>query len=143
MTQTQDPRPTIAPARRRASSPVPVLIQIPAIARGTRPSSTMGRVVPRRRRRLRREFRLAGYALLLLLPVGMALSLLGGDRRPALVVSGPGHASDLDAAPLPETIAITLDPVVIPPCEAAEPPVILPGYLLPADSTEESKDGGH
>lgn len=137
MTQNPDTTTLPLPTRRRAVSAVPVLIRIPDLA---------APALPRRRahrRRLRREFRVAGYALLATLPIVLALSALSGDRLPRL------SASSLTVAADPGTrirevpaISLSLEPVG-PGHRDPEAPVSLPGILLPADSTEEDAHGGH
>ena len=120
----------------------PVLIRVPRVREARRPSAsargrlpshgpaTLGGVgngsrTNRPRRRLRREVRLAAWALLTLFPLcGAALFLRGAvpARNPAAPVSitiGPPAASWEVTAP-----------------------VVFPGYLLPDDGAEEPRHAG-
>ena len=141
MTQTCEPSTLLTPTRRGPSTAPPVLISVPNLApasRGPRP-----RV---RRRRLRREIRVAGYALLAILPLSTAFVTFGGDKLPPLaprltaehrvasVERGDRQAPVISLAPLEPVVSVRRD---------LDAPVILPGYLLPADTPEESSDGGH
>jgi len=144
MTQTLETANSLTLSRPRAFEALPVLISIPNLAitsRGVRPKV--------RRRRLRREVRLAGYALLAILPVSMALVALAGDRwsprAPGLTVERRGGLVE-SSTNRPPTCSISLEPlepVIVNVHRELEAPVILPGYLLPADTSEESSDGGH
>ena len=116
---------------------------------------------PRAKRRLRREVRVAGYALLALAPLFGACAL-GRPDRPARVL-----ACSIAEATAPERVlASNGDPrdayrpsldspgsspgVVILSSGAAAPasgaesdvPVVFPGYVLPDDSLEESTHEG-
>jgi hypothetical protein len=135
MIQTCEPKTRSTPARRR-SAPLPVLISIPTLETASQP-----RRVRVRRRRLRREVRVAGYALLILMPLSMAFATFTGDKRPFLTASPlPEHAETAD----PQT-SISLSPLepIVAADRQADEPVILPGLLLPVDASEESSDGGH
>lgn len=134
MTQMLEPRTCSIPARRQSASTVPVLIRVPALAGG----AVGGRTPAARRRRLRREVRVAGCWLLALLPPGAALAAWGGPRpAPLLAVNSPDR-------PAPPTISLSLEPAV-----AAQPvsdpgcSVALTGQLLPADCAEEPAHGGY
>jgi hypothetical protein len=117
-------------------APLPVLISVPTIATGSRP--LRGRV---RRRRLRREVRVVGYALLILMPLTMAFATFAGDRRPFLSVNPPAESSE--STDRQASISLSpLEPIVAADRQAVAP-VILPGVLLPVDASEESSDGGH
>jgi hypothetical protein len=144
MTETLETSNLLITTRPRAFEALPVLISIPNLAtsgRGARPKV--------RRRRLRREVRVAGYVLLAILPASMALVAFGGERPPTmaagLTVERRGDSADHSIAPRP-TPSISLEPLepmVVTVHRELEAPVILPGYLLPADTSEESSDGGH
>jgi hypothetical protein len=141
MTQTCEYSTRLTPARRRPSAALPVLISIPKIAvdvRSPRPRA--------RRRRLRREVRVVGYAMLVVFPLSMAWAVLGGDKRPAeassLVVDRPGTWGEAANAQA-HVISIAPPEPVVTVQREAETPVSLPGFLLPADPVEESSDGGH
>ncbi len=141
MIQTCEPKPRTAPARRRSSAPLPVLISIPNIAPATR--TPKGRV---RRRRLRREVRIVGYALLIVLPLSMALATFAGDRR-SFPVSGKlvvdHQASAAPAVELQAPVSLSpLEPIATFDREERGP-VILPGVVIPVDDLEEPSDGGH
>jgi hypothetical protein len=145
MIQTCEPKTRTSPARRRPSAPLPVLITIPTLASSPRAPKT--RV---RRRRLRREVRVAGYFLLILMPLSMAFATLAGDRRPYLT-SNPVAVQVEPSEPPPAVSLSPLEPIVVNERQVDEPvnlrqadePVILPGLLLPVDAPEESSDGGH
>ncbi len=144
MTQTCELSNRLTPARRRPSAALPVLISIPKLA-----TSCRGRRPQARRRRLRREIRVAGYAFLAILPASMALVAFGGERLPTLaagltVERRAASASD-ESAPRPAAVISLepLEPVVVTVRRELDAPVILPGYLLPAEPPEESRDGGH
>lgn len=126
------------PARRRAARAVPILIQIPDLA-GSRAA---GR--PVRRRRLRREVRVAGYALLGLLPIWLAIATLGGDRLPRLAASSRTAAAEADSGSIREvpTVSLSLEPMSSGPIDL-EAPVVLPVLLQPVAPTEEDADGRH
>jgi hypothetical protein len=132
------------PARRRTPAAPPVLIQVPNLG----PSPRAFRR-PVRRRRLRKEVRIVGIALLALFPIAFTLFTFGGDKLPSrrasrLTVEHPeAQAEPEPATRQPGVISLApLEPVVTIRREL-DPPVILPGYLLPADASEEPSDGGH
>jgi hypothetical protein len=148
MTQTQTRETSNLPnsARPRPVEALPVLISIPNLAtsgRGPRPKA--------RRRRLRREARVAAYALLAILPASMALVAFGGERLPTLAagltVERRAASTPESDEPAPRAAAVIslepLEPVIVTVRRELEAPVILPGILLPADTPEESSDGGH
>ena len=140
MTMTQE-LPTLArPARRRELPAVPVLIRVPMMA-GVVPIS---RPDSRRRRRLRREVRVAAFALLFASPVFLGVFLLGSDRPGSSVIAATSRDSGDQNPPL---LALPSRPGPIvtlsAPSRDRGVPVILPGYLLPADATEETSDGGY
>jgi hypothetical protein len=141
-------------------------VQIPArMGRGPAYSRmTMPRPAPgtRRRRRLRKEFRIAAYSLSLLIPLVIAWShraSLGMMTSPAPRPPAEFHRSlaasrisrgDASARvrfnagarpPLPrvllsiESVGPSLD-------QDAAVPVVLPGYLLPDDNHEDSSHEG-
>ena len=140
------PRVTSRPA-------VPVLIQVPAVPSleraSRRATARLQRRPAARRRRLRREVRMAGYTLMMTAPLILASLLLWGGR-PAVsmaatrpvgdCVSDDGRA-DLAAA-RPPAISISIESATLSPCSEAEPPVVLPGYLLPDDHCEEPAHAG-
>jgi hypothetical protein len=142
MTQTRAIVNHPTPARPRTFEALPVLISIPNLAtagRGPRPRS--------RRRRLRREVRVAGYFLLAILPASMAFVAFAGERLPTLAAGLTVERQATSAEPSVRRAAVIslepLEPMVVTVRRELEAPVILPGYLLPADTAEESSDGGH
>jgi hypothetical protein len=141
MTETCELSTRPTPARQRPSAALPVLISIPKIAVDSR--SPRLRV---RRRRLRREVRAVGYALLIFFPLSMAWFTFGGGKRPAeassLVVDRPVNSAGVSTSTAPMISLAPLEPVVTVQRDV-DAPVFLPGYLLPADPAEESSDGGH
>ena len=144
MTQTHETPILLTPTRRRHASALPVLISIPNLAMSNRGSRT-------RRRRLRREIRVVGYALLAILPVSMALVSFAGERLPTmaagLTIERQDSSASNPAEPSVRRVAVIslepLEPVVVTVRRELPTPVILPGILLPADTPEESSDGGH
>ena len=141
MTQTRESTSHPTPTRRRASAPLPVLISIPNLATASRKPQAATR-----RRRLRREVRVAGYALLAILPPSMAFLAFGGDGRSPLSASLAAEpratSTEADARRAPVISLAPLEPVITLQRDL-NTPVILPGYLLPADTPEESSNGGH
>jgi hypothetical protein len=144
MTQTLETSNLLITTRPRAFEALPVLISIPNLAtsgRGARPKV--------RRRRLRREVRVAGYVLLAILPASMALVAFAGERLPTMAAGLTVERRDASAetATAPRSAGVIslepLEPVVVTVHRELEAPVTLPGYLLPADTPEESSDGGH
>ncbi|MGE3819727.1 MAG: hypothetical protein AB7I30_09845 [Isosphaeraceae bacterium] len=137
-------RPHFAHGAERAESAPPVLlIEVPAVAplvrQARRPSRAATERVriwgvmdpPRRRRRLRREVRLAGYALLALTSLSTAGILLQGGPDTSVPRS--------ENAVRPPAISLSIEPAAV-----LRPggTVVLPGYLLPADVSEEPSHAG-
>lgn len=143
MTQTQERPLLVIPASRRESPAVPVLIRVPMMAGSTR--NPVIRLQPRRRRRLRREVRLVAMLLLCVLPISAGVYAFGGLRAvssPTLVAALPNSGDEILSEPM---LSIQHEPIVTlsAPTRENEVPVVLPGYLLPAESTEETSHGGH
>jgi hypothetical protein len=122
---------------------IPVLIQVPALRGSTfrTPARRLIRTTMRRRRRLRREVRMAGSALLLAVPLACTLMFLfAGDPEPAGVparlVGIEGCASADEILWQPASIAPAL------PTRKADAPVVLPDYVLPDDGAEEPTHAG-
>jgi hypothetical protein len=92
-----------------------------------------------------------GYALLAILPVSMALVSFAGERLPTmaagLTIERQKSLASTSAEPAVQRVAVIslepLEPVVVTVRRELTTPVILPGILLPADTPEESSDGGH
>jgi hypothetical protein len=120
---------------------MPILIQVPAL---TASSRRMSRPGPRRRR-LRREVRVAGLTMMSMLPLTLLFLTLGGARpsdRTAMAV--------VDRLPTATSGAEVIADVVLTfeterPGQApnATVPVVFPGYLLPVDGFEEPAHAGH
>jgi len=146
--------------------PAPVLIQVPHV----RPNPTRGlhsvrhaettlrpRGAPQPRRRLRREVRVAGYTLLALFPLVLALSHWNDPRSiphsATRLLSLPSHRSQREAVDggadrgawisasavtfPPAQVLLSIEPVGTAVDCDAETPVVFPGYLLPDDHHEE------
>jgi hypothetical protein len=161
-------RPSVR-AERSVSSSLLVLIEVPAVkAPGHMRDRT--RVVDRqqdwrsssrpRRRRLRREVRVAGCALLALLPL-VCVCTVGWLSRSSQALAASisnetaRHAAqdqrDLDRLTnstvaeqlgLPSVVVLSIEPAAVVPGPDKEVPVVLPGYVLPDDSLEESSHAG-
>jgi hypothetical protein len=116
---------------------------------------------PGRKRRLRREIRIAGCALLVLAPLFSACTLgwstgpvrvlacsineaRAADRDPTLTANG----SELPARPeIPAVdsrgvVVLSIEPAAMSPATDSDVPVIFPGYVLPDDSLEGSTHEG-
>jgi hypothetical protein len=131
----------------------PPLIQVPryqTVRRARRPSARAtawmreqyrvgGQVTPRRR--LRREIRLAGAALLLIAPLTFALILLAHPRGLAMA-SRPESTSTPDRSIRPPAISLMIEAPHLGFRTDVEPPVVLPGYVLPDDGAEEPVHAG-
>jgi len=146
--------------------PAPVLILVPHVRpnstgrckfAGSTATSPRLRDVRRPRRRLRRQLRVAGYALLGLLPLllawshwidaqsirhtGSRLLSLPSHRSGRAAPDGgtdPGawiSASAVTASPAP--VLLSIEPVGTAVDSDTETPVVFPGYLLPDDHHEE------
>ncbi len=133
---------------------VPILIQVPAVpalmgragrtSPGVRVRTGASLHPQRRRRRLRREVRVAGYAMMLMAPMMYAPLAMWGERssnEPRAV--GPGSdCPELTTALHPPVISISIEPVAGSSCSEAEPPVVFPGYLLPDNESEGPAHAG-
>jgi hypothetical protein len=115
----------------------------------------------RPKRRLRREVRIAGCALLALAPL-FAACTLGWSGRPARVLAcsiaeatAPDRRSDGSNLPRdpsnrsadtrvgsPGVVVISIEPAALSPGTDTEIPVVFPGYILPDDSLEDSTHEG-
>lgn len=125
------------------------------------------RSVPRpRRRRLRREVRLAGCALLVFLPLAGTCMLgwqsVSNQLRAASIVDAtasprywlnvrhrdqrnpacPVESTDAGSIDVPSEVVLSVEPAVVTPDSDREVPVIFPGYVLPDDSLEDSSHAG-
>ncbi len=140
---------TLAVPRRRDLPSAPVLIRVPALA------SARITARPGGRRRVRREIRAVGSALLLLVAASLIYLSLGRERIASAVVSTLGVAARVEAGEAPElapsthrrsAISLSIEPVLTAQGgrEVVGGPVLLSGQLLPADTFEESSHhGGH
>jgi len=150
------PKPKSRPAF-SASTVLPVLIQVPAIpatlhrqrwgksAGGVRNDTR--RPGSRPRRRLRREVRLTGYALLCIVALIWLprMLLLRSESAAVETHSGRGAAHrgrDRAAYATAPAISISIEPTTLAPYADVEPPVVFPGYLLPDDGCEEPAHAG-
>ncbi len=153
------------------SHPAPVLILVPHV----RPSSTRHwkpagftavsprpREVRRPRRRIRRQVRVAGYALLGLLPLLLAwshwTSALSSHHPGSHLLSLPWHRSEGEVAEdetrpgawnsaaaataFPARVLLSIEPLGTAADSDTETPVVFPGYLLPDDHHEEPAHEG-
>jgi hypothetical protein len=148
------------------SDVVPLLIQVPSVHPAGRmllsepPSAVVLRFrrARRVRRRLRREVRVAGLALLAFLPLPLAAALAPwvshppgslASSRVLLIATSPergdlplldhraGLWSSATETSSTSPVLLSIEPVGSAPDSDAESPVVFPGYLLPDDSHEE------
>lgn len=128
---------------------LPVLIQVPALEavrpryRQVQPASR-----PAVRRRLRREVRWAGFAA-----VVVCAGWVGSSWRDIWPMVRVEIVSRLDGmsgrsgpnAPAHEvpSLALQFEPLPAATLREQDAPVVLPGYLLPADGTEDPSHAGH
>lgn len=133
----------LIPARAATRPAVPVLIQVPALGSGPHIRPLRRTAAPARRRRLRREVRMAGVGLLAGLPLTCLTLALGlGGPLGAAQASKSGKAAD------PAGVVSVVETAPIAPPDALdaaswEPaPVILPGYLLPVEDLEDPAHAG-
>jgi hypothetical protein len=118
-------------------------------------------LLPRRnRRRLRREVRVAGCALMVFLPIVSACTM-GWSSRPSrfiacsiadmtaeknsLVVTAdrvPASAPGTDGSGAAGAVVLSTEPAGLVPGNDTVVPVVFPGYLLPDDSPEDSAHEG-
>lgn len=143
-------------------SSLAVLIEVPAIqthaiSRTTRPTQRRerftGRQIRHGRRRLRPQVRLAGCAVMALVPIVSACTI-GWSSRPdrilpcAIQDSSPGvepeDQSGQPAGTSSGVVVLSVEPVVTAPGIAAEAqaPVVFPGYVLSDDTREGSLHEG-
>src|SRR3954470_13363926 len=106
MTQTQDQPTLLIPARCRELPAVPVLIRVPMVAGASRAAHRRPR-----RRRLRREVRVAAFALLSAFPFSLSFFLAGGDRPGTLAIAATTLEVDVADEPA-SSLPITLEPIV-------------------------------
>ena len=116
----------------------------------------------RPKRRLRREVRVGGYALLALAPL-FAACTLGWSSHPARILAcsiaeatapdqgfdasalsrDPSSRSTQPPVGFPGVVVLSIEPAgVMAPGTDAEVPVIFPGYVLPVDGPEDSTNEG-
>jgi hypothetical protein len=127
---------------------VPVLIRIPDLS-SQRPTKAVhsrfhARVQPRKRR-LKREVRWVGTAMLCGMPLLWGASLIFGGDSPRAASSA--RSTDAVANPTaaafhladPPVVSISLEPAGTPHTEESDAPVVRPaGYILPEDGSEEA-----
>jgi hypothetical protein len=160
----------VARSDRAVARSLAVLIEVPAVKADrmrcartrvgghvyTRPSWRGGP-----KRRLRREVRLAGCALLAMAPIVSACSL-GWSSRPARVLAcsiapatpqdrvldgggdrlRPGGLPEVSSGGSSGVVVLSIEPAVLAPGADTEVPVVFPGYVLPDDSLEGSAHEG-
>jgi hypothetical protein len=146
-----------------------VLIEVPELRGGRmgrgktqspwRTATSRPRYV-RTKRRLRREVRVAGCALLALMPLVSACTM-GWSSRPSrvvacsiaemtaeknnLAVSAPRDrvlAPGTNALGATEAVVLSVEPAGLVPGSDTEVPVVFPGYVLPDDSLEDAAHEG-
>ena len=134
-----------ASPHRYAGSSLPLLIQVPAVRvprQARRPSAKATErirvhgadAIRPRRRRLRREVRLVGSALMMVAFLALGATLL--RALPSSLADG-AERSNIAARRAP-AVFLSIEA----PGRETEPPVVLPGYLLPDDGTEEPAHAG-
>jgi hypothetical protein len=149
--------------------PLEVLIEVPELkgcqmVRGRTQSPRHAATSPpsfaRTRRRLRREVRVAGCALLALMPIVSACTS-GWSSRPSRVVAcsianataesknlaafaspDQGHKRGSDALAATRAVLLSDEATGVGPGNDVEVPVVFPGYLLPVDSLEDAAHEG-
>ncbi len=90
---------------------------------------------------------MAGYAVMFAAPLFVAALMLWGGRHGALASDRPPFHSEAGRADIATgthrpAISISIEPAALPPYADAEPPIVFPGYLLPADGSEEPSHAG-
>lgn len=128
---------------------LPILIQVPKVGTTRRLSGSTGPVASRRRRRLRKEVRVAGMTMLSVVPMGLLMLTLGGARpasRPPRSVNS-GLATIVDVRPtVVAGISLGFDSSAPGSTPIARPrptaTVQFPGYLLPDDGSEDLDHAG-
>jgi hypothetical protein len=146
--------PTSTDQRTTGRPVVPILIQVPALpalakvsARtGVRVRSATSLRPQRRRRRLRREVRVAAYTVMLTVPMLFSPFWFGKGLSAIMPSSVPSESaaegSRLAAGHRPPVISISIEPTTGLSGSEAEPPVVFPGYLLPDDDSEGPDHAG-
>jgi hypothetical protein len=126
---------------------VPILIEVPVVS-GLAPVRVStrsrirldaGRWAAQRRRRLRREVRLALLGALVVLPPTLAGGMVLRGGRPATARDSGRWSPDREPGSVhhPPMISLSIEPAAYAPQGHVEPPVVFPGYLLPDDGSEE------
>jgi hypothetical protein len=162
--------PTLRSPRIEAASPqtAPLLIQVPFTRHDRHPHDPSQPPIRHRpprlaggrkpKRRLRREVRRTGYALLALLCVtatwnsrrstgkelGLAPAYTSASTHPAMPSAAVGTGLVETSQPITRLLPILLsiEPVGATAESDVETPVLFPGYLLPDDNREEPAHGG-
>ena len=131
-----------------ANAPIatlPVLIQVPALPgtdRARRVATSRLRSAPPRRRRLRREIRQGGTALLLAAPFLAAVLGFWGGRTGSSLTSGD-DSGEQSAPPPRVTLTRPIEESTVQTARPdSRPPIVFPGYVLPAESGEEPAHAG-
>jgi hypothetical protein len=160
-------------AERLVSNSLSVLIEVPEV-KASVPIRRRRRVVDpqhdwRRssrppRRRLRREVRVVGCALLAFLPLLSACTLGWQSRSSQLLAASisdvtaeaqfqndaphrpdrarPANSAAAEQLGRPSVVVLSIEPAVGTPGPDTEIPVVFPGYVLPDDNFEESSHAG-
>jgi hypothetical protein len=161
-------------AERSVPSSLSVLIEVPEV-KASGPLRNRTRATDRQhdwrplsrppRRRLRREVRVTGCALLAFLPL-VSVCTLGWQNRSSQLLAAsisnataarphvqyaaqdrsdrgwPANSAVVEQIGLPSVVVLSIEPAVVAPESDTEVPVVLPGYVLPDDSLEESSHAG-
>ena len=93
----------------------------------------------RRRRRLRREVRVAACIVLVFMPLATAIGAWGFPPARSLAAAESARPEGDDDAPM---IRRSIKPMSGAGDGEPEPSVVLPGYLLPAEGREEASHEG-
>jgi hypothetical protein len=147
-------------SQRKAPPSLNLLIEVPAVkikpnvntrrAWGGTARSRRIALRGRSRRRLRREVRLAGCALLFMAPVVSACTMGWSSRANRFVACavaadqrllGP-DAGRATTTASPGVFVRSTEPAIAAPAAEAGVPVIFPGYVLPDDTFEDTAHAG-
>ncbi len=90
---------------------------------------------------------MAGYAVMAAAPLVVVSLMLCGSRPRALASDRHrfGHEArhaEFAKGECRPLISISIEPAELPSSAEAEPPIVFPGYLLPADGSEEPAHAG-
>jgi len=90
---------------------------------------------------------MAGYAVMAAAPLVVVALMLSGGHPRALALDRHRFGHEARGAEFAKgmcrpVISISIEPAALPSCSEAEPPIVFPGYLLPADGSEEPAHAG-